>query len=226
MRSKQCAFTHLVYTKIYTMLKKIINTLKYKICVKFRKVFIYPNNRKEEEGRTIICNNCTGAMMLHDLGYRLDTPTVNLWMNAQDYLTFANRLPDILYKDIVDITPQTSSYPIGLLDGEITLHFLHYDSFDDAITKWKRRASRVNMENIYLLLVDMKDDGIDLDFEAFEALPYKNKIAITYKEQIKFPHVVTLKYNPSKKILVTDFCNWLGKRYYDAFDFKSFLSNK
>jgi len=202
------------------MLKTIRSAIGYRI----RKYFIYPYIKKDG-GKTVICNNCTGAMMLHDLGYRLDTPTVNLWMNTKDYLKFVRSLPDILFKEIENITPSESSYPIGLLDKSITLHFMHYNSFSEATIQWRRRASRVDMEHIYLLCVDNKDDGIDLDFETFDSLPYKNKIAITYDDNfVKYPSTIKLNYNPLHKILLTDYSNWFGKRYYDSFDFKSFFN--
>ena len=35
----------------------------------------------------IICNNCTGGMILHDLGLRFDSPTINtLFFSADDFL--------------------------------------------------------------------------------------------------------------------------------------------
>lgn len=202
------------------MFEKIKSALNYRI----RKYFIYPIKRKKKGGKTVICNNCTGAMMLHDLGYRLDTPTVNLWMNTRDYLEFVNSLPEILFKDIVDITPSDSNYPIGKLDNRITLHFLHYSSFSDAVEQWKRRSARVDMNNIYLLCVDNKDDGIDLDFNAFEKLPYKNKIAITNKSNITTPSSIKLDYNPKENKIITSYNGWFGKRYYDNYDFKSFFN--
>ena len=202
-------------------LKYIKNAINHRIR-KFR-FFV----KKQCGGKSVICNNCTGAMMLHDLGYRLDTPTVNLWMNTSDYLEFVRSMPEILFKDIENITPIDSTYPVGLLDNKITLHFLHYSSFSDAITQWKRRVSRVDMEHIYCLCVDNKDDGIALDFEAFDSLPYKNKIAITYDENlVKYPSTILMNYNPLNKVLLTDYCNWFGKRYYDNFDFKSFFNQR
>lgn len=198
--------------------------IKNFICNRLRKRFIYPSKEKKEGGKTIICNNCTGAMMLHDLGYRLDTPTVNLWMNTRDYMKLINSLPDVLFKEIKDITPPNASYPIGLLNDCITLHFMHYSSFSDAVTQWRRRAARIDMNNIYLLCIDNKDDGIELDFKSFDKLPYKNKIAITNDKRVISPSSRWVYYDPNKNQYITSFSNWFGKRFYDSFDFESFLS--
>lgn len=202
------------------MFKRIKGYINHKI----RKYIIYPRKIKRDKGKTVICNNCTGAMMLHDLGYRLDTPTVNLWMNTRDYFDFIKSLPNILFKTITDITPSNSSYPIGSLDNRITLHFLHYKSFDEAVQQWNRRAARVDLDNIYLLCVDNKDDGIDLDFKEFELLPYKHKVAITNDVSITTPSSVRLDYNPQDNKFLTSYIGWFGKRIYDNYDFKSFFS--
>lgn len=115
--------------------------LKNYLNVLIRKLLYRKQN--EKKGVSVICNNCTAAMMLHDLGFGFNTPTVNLWMNVRDYIIFVKSLPDILNEEIEDITPPNSSYPIGILAGRIRLNFQHYNSFDEAVRKWKERSKRV-----------------------------------------------------------------------------------
>lgn len=40
---------------------------------------------------TIFSQNCIGGVILHELGLRFDTPTVNLWFSAPDFIRFLER---------------------------------------------------------------------------------------------------------------------------------------
>lgn len=37
---------------------------------------------------SLLCNNCVGAMVLHDLGLRFNSPTVNLYLTPPRLYTF------------------------------------------------------------------------------------------------------------------------------------------
>ena len=42
-----------------------------------------------KENVSIICNNCTGGIILHDLGLKFNTPTINtLFYSADDFIFF------------------------------------------------------------------------------------------------------------------------------------------
>lgn len=72
---------------------------------------------------------------------------------------------------------ESDSYPIGLLDGKIEVHFVHYDSFADAVSKWKERCSRINWDNIYVMLVQ-RDGCTEENIMEFLNLPFENKIVL------------------------------------------------
>ena len=55
-------------------------------------------------GKSVICNNCTGAMVLHDYGIRFDTPTVNLFIRPKFYIEMLRDLSHYLNADIVNIS--------------------------------------------------------------------------------------------------------------------------
>ena len=58
------------------------------------------------------------------------------------------------------------------------IHFLHYHTEEEAASKWYRRASRVNFDN--LLVVGMEQNLCsEQDIKEFDTLPFKNKIIFT-----------------------------------------------
>ena len=66
-------------------------------------------NRKSLNNRdfSIICNNCVGGGVIsHELGQRFNSPTVNLFMNHEDYIKFLTKLThytSVPLKEIRDI---------------------------------------------------------------------------------------------------------------------------
>lgn len=76
-----------------------------------------------------------GGVILHELGLRFDTPTVNLWFESEDYIKFLENMSDYLQYELVEI--QTDySYPVGLLK-DIKIYFQHYANFQEAKAKWE-----------------------------------------------------------------------------------------
>ena len=41
--------------------------------------------------------------ILHELGLRFDTPTVNLWFESEDYIKFLENMSDYLQYELVEI---------------------------------------------------------------------------------------------------------------------------
>ena len=69
----------------------IFNTkIGRRINEKLRKYFILPKKRKALTNKdfTIICNNCNGGTLTHDLGMRFNSPTVNLFFSSYDFFDF------------------------------------------------------------------------------------------------------------------------------------------
>lgn len=174
-------------------------------------------------GKTVICNNCTGAMVLHDYGLRFDTPTVNLFIRPKFYIEMLRDLNNYLIADIVDIS-DGNKYPIGLLGDKIRIDFLHYETFDDAVKAWKRRVCRIDLNNIYVVLVERDGCTYD-DLMQFDNLPFKHKVALVHKEypEIQCSYVIEC---PQEKGLLGQIINYqglFGKRYYDQFNWYEFL---
>lgn len=66
-------------------------------------------------------------------------------------------------------------YPMGLIDGKIEVHFLHYDSCIEAWKKWKRRAKRIDYEHAFFIGMD-QNGCTEADIKAFDALPFRKKV--------------------------------------------------
>ena len=72
--------------KIVTAYRKIMGSVFRKNVVrKMRK-------RNRLKKATILCSNCIGGLLLHDLGLRFDSPTVNLFFTAHDFVSFISNL--------------------------------------------------------------------------------------------------------------------------------------
>ena len=114
---------------------------------------------------SLIASNCTGTLPYRFLQMPHLSPTVNLFFFAPDYIKFASNLEHYLqqqlefttrskYADGQQTYESHGKYPIGILGGDIEIHFMHYDSEADAKEKWDRRAARVNLNNLIFTFTD------------------------------------------------------------------------
>lgn len=128
---------------------------------------------------SILCNNCFGGILYHDLGMRFLSPTVNLYFDAEDYLEFLENLEFYLQCEMTD--GGDGNGVIGVLNGKIKVYGIHYDTFEELKLKWDSRRSRVNLDNLYVIGV-YRDGFTDELVKRFCALPFKNKVFLSHKE--------------------------------------------
>lgn len=81
------------------------------------------------------------GVILHELGERFNSPTVNLFFGAEDYIKFLEKLDYYLGQTLVE-TQSDKDYPVAKLD-DITIYFMHYPSFDEAKRIWEKRTERI-----------------------------------------------------------------------------------
>lgn len=187
--------------------------------------------RLKNSNFTIICNNCVGGIIYHDLGMRFDSPTINL--TVKEYATFVEHFEHyIKCKLIQDISDEDSSYPRGILKSEkysdIHLLFNHYHSFDEAKEKWEERCKRIHFENLFFLM-ECYDDMYPEELAAFCKLPYtSNRIVLTHTPHPEIRNAVTISCYQDEfewgKILKQKRLS--GKRYLDEFDYVAFLNRE
>lgn len=191
-----------------------------------KKVFLpllrrYRAKRYAELGSLcLITSNCIGGIWSNAFGFRFRSPTVNLYMNAPDFVAFAENLEANLHAPLVSGgTSLSGGYPVGKL-GDITLHFVHYTDFETARTKWIERAERVDLSKAVLLLCER--DGCDCEtVRRFAALPYP-KIFLA-KNKYPYDFAVTVKptryekrngIDPMDRLMEFQCC---GKRRFEKY---------
>ena len=179
---------------------------------------------------SILSMNCIGGVLAHDLGIRFNSPTVNLYMRAEDFIRFCENLP--YYLSIEKMVPCTDpelvgerNYPVAYL-GDLVLYLVHYASVEEADRKWQERKTRVRMDNLVILATDR--DGMTEELkDRFEKLPYR-KAMFTKKPDPAHPSCV---YIPGFELeqslgLITEPIGSWGKRAIDRFDWVAFLNGE
>ena len=165
----------------------------------------YFNLKINKNNFTIISNNCWGTFIYKKFGLPYNSPFVNLFIFPKDYIKLLeNFSKDSLshmefinkeqskYKDkLIEYGEDyNNDYPIGLLNKEVELHFLHYTSKEDALEKWNRRLEKMNFERLIFKFSDTnqcKDESII----AFDKLDLPNKVCFTAKQ---FPQLKSVVY--------------------------------
>ena len=180
---------------------------------------------------TILCNTCVAGVVYHDLGLQFRSPTVNTLIYEKEFIWFLNRLEEYLQCEPVEIFLEGVTYPVGELrleDEAVQLHFMHYKSSREAKEKWLERCQRVDLNNLYVIFlcrIRMYPDS--KLYQAFRALPYKNKVMLTYPVGIVDRQVVPyfarwLKNTPGLMLKYPH--TYSKKRYIDRCDFVKFLN--
>ena len=137
---------------------------------------------------SIISSNCFAGRIMQDMGMEYNSPTLGLYFMYPDYIEFLSNLRYYLTEAKIEFVEHSKYpigdkrraewshwYPIGLLGGNVEIHFLHYHTEKDAAEKWYRRAERVNFDN--LLIIGMQQNLCEeKDIIDFDALPFENKV--------------------------------------------------
>jgi uncharacterized protein (DUF1919 family) len=121
-------------------------------------------NRVRNKNFTIISNNCWAALVYQELGRPYATPFIGLSIFApcylrlladfQTYMKSPLTFTDTSRYEFVNEQRQKGTWslsPIGVLGGDIEIHFLHYSSEAEAREKWTRRTNRINWQSDNLL---------------------------------------------------------------------------
>lgn len=150
---------------------------KYYLPTLFHRVRNKKNNCNQNF--TLLCANCMGGYIYHQLGVKFQSPTINLMMLQTDFIKMISDLPHYLSLDFVE-KESKSGCPVGML-GDITVYFTHYSSFPEAISAWKKRAKRVNYDNLYIIASD-RDGMTRDDIERLGNVKCKKLVCFTAKK--------------------------------------------
>lgn len=213
---------HWLITNILTMeegvIMKIINEFKnlYRKSRNLNRNFRNIINCKllKNHDFTIISQNCIGTFIYHDLNKKYSSPTINLYFSAPDFIKFSQRIKYYMNQEL-NFIEINKEYPVAKLD-DITIHFMHYRDEGHAIEKWEERKKRINYDNLFFIMTD-RDGCTNEIVQAFEDLPYKNKVIFTSKKYSNIKSAIYLKkYKANKEVgFLHEMYNWSGKRGYE-----------
>ena len=116
--------------------------------------------RLKNKDFSIICQNCIGGVIYHNLGLPFLSPTINLWMEEKDFYRFASDLRHYLSQELRFVSGIDET-PVAWCDN-ILLHFNHYHTEEEAATKWYERCERVNYDNLFFICSDRWSTSKDL----------------------------------------------------------------
>ena len=194
-----------------------------------KKIMKHAAQRLRDKNITILSMNCAGRILYHDLGLRFLSPTINLYMQAEDFIRFCSRLPYYLSLDHLRpcVDPAIldgRTYPVAWL-GDIKLFLVHYASVEQAEEKWNERKKRIQWERIVLLATD-RDGMTDALKDRFEQLPYP-KVMFVHLPDSRHPSCYYLKgYEKENAVgLITESTGWRGLRAIDQFDYTAFFNS-
>lgn len=208
----------------------IVLDLVKKIRFKFRDVLINAKNRKNLNNRTpsIICSDCTGGTIYHDLRLQFDSPTINLYINAKDFIKLVKNTYSYLNAPMKKIE-SPYLYPVVKID-DIKLFLVHYKTVEDAQSAWNRRKNRIEWDNVFYVMND-RNGCAEEDIAEFDSLPFPNKVIFVHDEKLaeKYASAFYIKGSRKRKFVnvMTSYQHKLGiKRYYDQFDYIAWFNGK
>lgn len=96
-------------------------------------------NRKRlrHDSPILVSSNCTGGFLYHWLGLRFMSPFINLYLTPADFVLMCENFNDFLNFPLQKGESE-SDYPIGVGYLGIKVHFMHYATFEEAITSWEK----------------------------------------------------------------------------------------
>lgn len=213
----------------------IFEKIMDKLTIRYRenkREILNDNNRSSLKNKdfSIISSNCNGACILHDLGLKFLTPTVNLWFEPKDFIEFISNLEYYLSCEIQFSSEleQKLNYPVGIIDNKIKIYFEHYENNKIAKEKWEERAKRINFDNLFILFTDRDGCTYD-DIAKFDRLPYKNKVIFTNKKYDEFSSSFYIKgfENDESVGICSSYKGYFtGEKYYDDFPYVKWFNNE
>lgn len=180
----------------------LLSTIKWNIT---DKIFSWiPRAKLKNRNFSIIGNNCFVGGMYHKYGLKYTTPTIWTYIYSDDYLRMLDNLDWYLSqpleftqiskhkisKEFTKITGQI--YPIGLLGGDVEIHFMHYTTQQMAKEKWTTRLKRFRRDNLFVVFSDSRDFK-EAHLEKFAQLPFEHKIFLSAKPRDCFECTVFVR---------------------------------
>lgn len=197
------------------------------ITEKYRNSYIR-KKRKELKNMevSIIASNCNGGVVSSDLGLRFNSPFVNLFIKAEDFIKILEDLKGYMNDELYFIKEDDDiygkiNYPTAYL-RDVKIYFMHYQSDEEALAAWNRRKVRINWNNLYVIFTDRSGCTQEM-LEKFDKLPYENKVVFTHIAHPEIKSSFYIKgYEKEEKVgILSEYQNekYPCKRQLDQFNF-------
>jgi uncharacterized protein (DUF1919 family) len=142
-----------------------------------------------------------GGRVYKELKVPYFTPTIGLYFFSSCYIKFVQNLEYYLNQPLNFILTSkyekannlriNNPYPIGILNNDVEVHFLHYNTKSDALEKWNRRKDRINYNNLFFSFTDNESCSFD-EIQAFDNLDF-NKVFFSSKNFESIQSLIWLK---------------------------------
>ena len=210
-----------------TIFDRIIKKTKDIAAISKREaICVHMRERLTNHDFSIISSNCIGGILSHDLKQRFNSPTINMFFEAADFVKFCSNIPyyvSLIPTDDVELTKERG-YPVCNLD-DIKIYCVHYQSGDQVREKWIERSKRINYDNLFIIMTDRNGLTEELISEVsklpypkvvFSAKPYPYDFVVQVKEFEKQSQVGQLHF----------YADYHGNRYYEkSFDLIAWLNH-
>jgi uncharacterized protein (DUF1919 family) len=103
-------------------------------------------------------------------------------------------------------------YPIGLLNGDVEIHFLHEYDESEAKSKWDRRIRKINWNNIFIKFSEDHDSCTRQHISEFDRLIFEYKVCFTFNNYPEFRSTIVMKEYFDEKAPMY----FLSKKYFDS----------
>jgi uncharacterized protein (DUF1919 family) len=141
-------------------------------------------------------------------------------LSPSDFIKYLYNIEYYKNKRLIFI-PSDKNYPVAKLD-DIIIYFQHYKTNALAENKWYERSSRINLDNLFIIMSE-RDSCTEDDLYKFDSLNYKNKVIFTkklYKNILSSYHIKDCEDDNGEVGLVWEFINmFTGIRMYDCYPF-------
>ena len=158
---------------------------------------------------TFLCPNCIGGLLFHDLGLQFRSPTVNLMMFQTDFAKFVLDMDNYLKQEFQFFKHPEYNFPCAHL-GDITVHFTHYHSEDEAERIWRDRSTRIDKNNLFVF-IEERDDLTKEDIVRLGTIQARGLVVFTANAYPDIPYALQLpKYSADGEV-----GNILRKSHFD-----------
>lgn len=138
---------------------------------------------------TIFSNNCIAGFIYQRYGMKYLTPTIGINIEPSHFIKFCKNYTYYLSLELQEakefnqewfksIGGGDIKFPVGKL-GDINIYFQHSNNFEKSKADWERRKTRINYDNIYMILYDTNRK--DLNFKMFETIEHEKKLYLYHK---------------------------------------------